>query len=399
MNEHTEKFKIWAEIDLEALRHNYRLLRDTVESHAPGCRVFGVVKANAYGHGSDIVSATLAEEGCGDFAVSCLYEAQLLRESVPAADILILGYSLPEDAVHLVRGGIVQTVFSEEYAKELSDRIAACIRVGDLPADAVLRVHLKLNTGMNRLGFATDDAEETAAALRRVSTLPHLKPEGMFTHFACADTDGGDAGMTATQLSRFEAVENALRATGDCPPCLHCCNSAAALTLPRAYKSAVRAGDILYGMSPFGRVLPDYRPVMTLKTRIAHVHILRAGESVSYGATFTTDKDMRIATVPIGYGDGFLRHYGGASLRLPDGTAAPIVGRICMDQCMIDVGDADVHSGDPVTVFGGDDGSLLEALAAVGSTINYEITSILTPRVPRIPKGRLPGTYGSDRNR
>ena len=396
MNECTEKWKIWAEIDLEALRHNYRLLRDTLQSRAPGCRVIAVVKANAYGHGSELVSAALAEEGCGDFAVSCLYEAQILQQALPVtADILILGYSLPEDAVHLVRGGIVQTVFSEEYAKELSDRISDCIRAGDLPADAVLRVHLKLDTGMNRLGFPTDDAAKTAAVLRKIAALPHLRVEGMFTHFACADT--GTDGMTAAQLTRFESVEKELQKTGDCPLLLHCCNSAAALTLPRAYKSAVRAGDILYGMSPFGQVLTDYRPVMTLKTRIAHVHTLRAGESVSYGATFTAEKDMRIATVPIGYADGLLRHFGSASLRLSNGADAPIVGRICMDQCMIDVGDADVHPGDPVTVFGGDDGTLLETLAQAGSTINYEITSILTPRVPRIPKGRLPktGTSGA----
>ena len=394
MNECTKKFKIWAEIDLAALRHNFRLLQDTLQGRSPGCRIIAVVKANAYGHGSDIVSAALAEEGCRDFAVSCLYEASLLKESIPeTADVLILGYSLPEDAPQLTRLGIVQTVFSEEYAKALSDRIAKSIRMGELPADTALRIHLKLDTGMNRLGFAADTPEETAAAIRRVSALPHLKTEGMFTHFACADTDAGDTGMTAVQLARFEAVENALRETGDCPPFLHCCNSAAALTLPRAYKSAVRAGDILYGMSPFGRVLPDYRPVMTLRARIAHVHTLRAGDCVSYGAAFTAEKDMRIATVPLGYADGFLRHFGGASLRLSDGTDAPIVGRICMDQCMIDVGDADVHPGDPVTVFGGDDGSLLESLAAVGVTINYEITSILTPRVPRIPKECLTNTH------
>lgn len=392
MNECTEKYKIWAEIDLSALRHNYRTLRDTLQSRAPGCRVIAVVKANAYGHGAEIVSAALAEEGCGDFAVSCLYEAQLLKESVlPSADILILGYSLPEDVSHLVRGGIIQTVFSEEYAQALSGRIAACIKAGELPADAVLRIHLKLDTGMNRLGFPTDDAEQTAATLRRVAALPHLKTEGMFTHFACADTDAGEIGMTAAQLARFEEIESRLKESGDCPPHLHCCNSAAALTLPQAYKSAVRAGDILYGMSPFGRVLPDFRPVMTLKARIAHVHTLKAGESVSYGAAFTAEKDMRIATVPLGYADGFLRHFGGASLRLPDGTDAPIVGRICMDQCMIDVGDAPVQPGDPVTVFGGDDGWMLETLAKAGGTINYEITSILTPRVPRIPHGHLPG--------
>ena len=383
MNE--RKYKVWAEISLSALRHNYRLIADKARAQSESCRVIAVVKSDAYGHGAALVSRTLLGEGCDFFAVAAVTEAEKLRPVIgESPDLLILGYTLPDDAEVLVRLNIIQTVFSKEYARALSDEMARLIREGTLPTDAVLRVHVKLDTGMNRLGLDAADDAGTADAIREISAYPHLKAEGMFTHLCCADTDGGEVGMTKKQLARFTAVETRLKASGDCPPTVHCCNSAGILYLPDYYRSCVRAGIILYGMSPSGEILPDFRPVMTLKARVAHVHTLKAGESVSYGATFTAAHDMRIATVPIGYGDGFVRRYTGASMRLPDGTDAPIIGRICMDQCMIDVGDADVHTGDTVTLFGTDDGTMLEALARTGGTINYEISSILTPRVVRV---------------
>lgn len=387
MNEVLGKYKTWAEIDLAALRHNWNTVCARVHASSPDCRVIAVVKANAYGHGADIVGHALAAAGCDFFAVSCVYEAVLLRETLGrGADILLLGYSLPQDAETLYRHDVIQTVFSLEYARELSREMSRLKASGMLPREARLRIHIKLDTGMNRLGFDASDADEAAAEIAEAMRLPHLCTEGMFTHFACADDDRGAPGsMSERQLARFDAVEAILRARGECPAFLHCCNSAAALSMPQAYKNGVRAGDILYGMSPDGTILPDYRPVMTLKTRIGHIHTLRAGESVSYGATYTAAADMRIATIPIGYADGFVRRFAGASVKLPDGTAAPVVGRICMDQCMIAIGDANVRPGDAVTVFGGDDGTMIEALARRGETINYEITCILTPRVPRIP--------------
>ncbi len=378
-------YKVWAEIDTDALRHNYRTVRETVRSHAPDCRVISVVKADAYGHGMEAVSRILLSEGCDFFAVSCVSEAAALRKAIGnRADILILGYSQPEDAETLIQNDIIQTVFSEEYARRLSTETDRLKAEKILSENERLRIHMKLDTGMNRLGFDTVDPERTADGIRKAAALPHLACEGMFTHFATADTDAGNRGQTAAQLARFDAVQSALTKTGDCPALCHLCNSAGSMYLPEGYKSAVRAGIILYGLSPSGEILPEYRPVMTLKTRIAHIHTLRAGESVSYGATFTADRDMRIATVPIGYGDGFLRHYKGGVLYLPDGTPAPIVGRICMDQCMIDVSGTDVQPGDVLTVFGGDDGTRMEALAQAGDTINYEITTVLTARVPRV---------------
>ena len=380
------KYKTWAEIDVAALRRNYRQIASHVHKASPDCRIIAAVKANAYGHGADIVAQTLVEEGCGFFAVSCLYEAVLLRETVGRdADIIILGYSLPEDAETLVRQGIIQTIFSPEYAGAMSREMARLKASGILPRTAVLRTHIKLDTGMNRLGFDGADAALAVQQIAAVLDLPHLKNEGMFTHFATADEDRGEGGLTARQLARFEAVEALLKEKGICPPMLHCCNSAAALHLPRGYKDGVRTGILLYGMSPDGTILPDFTPVLSLKTRIAHIHTLRAGESVSYGAAFTAERDMRIATIPVGYAAGFVRAFAGASVKLADGTLAPVVGRICMDQCMIDIGEADVQPGDIVTLFGGDNGSMIEALARIGSTINYEITCILTPRVPRIP--------------
>jgi len=380
-----ELYKTWAEIDLGALRHNWRTLSAHVHRTAPDCRIMAVVKADAYGHGAVAAAHALLAEGCGFFAVSCTYEAMQLRDAaVKDADILILGYSFPGDTRTLWENGIIQTVFSAEYAAELSREMQRLCGVGILPPDAALRVHIKLDTGMNRLGFDAEDAERAAEEIAAVCRLPHLSAEGLFTHFACADTEKAFTGMSRLQYMRFRECAAALSRRGCCPPFLHCCNSAGALGIPEAYEDGVRAGVILYGMTPDGSLLPEYRPVMTLKTRIAHVHTLHKGESVSYGAAFTAPQDMRIATLPIGYADGFVRRYAGASVRLPDGSDAPIVGRICMDQCMIAIGNADVHPGDAVTLFGGDDPSRIETLAQCAGTINYEITCLLAPRVPRI---------------
>lgn len=275
-------YKIWAEIRVDALRQNYRTICRHVHASAPGCRPIAVVKANAYGHGADLVAHTLAEEGCDFFAVSCVYEAVLLRETIGRdADIIILGYSLPEDAETLVRHNIIQTIFSPEYAAAMSREMARLASSGILPHDAKLRAHIKLDTGMNRIGFDAADADAAAREIIAAEELPHLACEGMFTHFATADEDWGKHALTARQLARFNAVEEILRRAGKCPPFLHCCNSAASMSLPEGYKDGFRAGVILYGMSPDGSILPDYTPVMTLRTRIAHIHTLRAGESVS----------------------------------------------------------------------------------------------------------------------
>ena len=375
-----KEYKTWAEIDTGALRRNWHGILSRLPDR---CTLIAVVKANAYGHGADIVIRTLAEEGCRFFAVSNPAEAVQVRELLPDAEILILGCSMPQDMPDLWRMNIIQAVFDTEFALACDAAMAEAKGRGELPADARLRVHLKLDTGMNRLGFYAGDPAEAAAEIASLSGLAHLNYEGMFTHFACADADHGE-GRTAVQLARFEAVRDRLRALGICPPMLHVCNSAGILHMPHACMDAVRAGIILYGLTPDGSLLPWLEPVMTLKTRIVHIHTLHAGESVSYGGTFTAERDMRIATLPIGYADGFTRRFGGASVRLKDGTLAPIIGRICMDQCMIDLGGTEAEPGDEVTLFGGDDGSMLEALAQRGGTINYEITSLIMERVPRI---------------
>lgn len=373
--------KTWAEISLPALRHNWHAITSRITD--PACTPIAVVKANAYGHGAAAVARTLYGEGCRFFAVSCISEAEELRALLPDAEILILGYSMPQDAPELCRMNIIQTVFDSEFAAACESAMADSVCRGSLPYGAKLRVHIKLDTGMNRIGFDAGAPESAAAEIAEVSRMPHLQTEGMFTHFACADGDHG-TGMSAGQLARYIAVRDLLRKKDACPAMLHVCNSAGILHMPHAYMNGVRGGIILYGMSPDGSILPEFQPVMRLMTRIAHIHTLRAGESVSYGATFTAPRDMRIATLPIGYADGWTRRFSGASVKLSCGSLAPIVGRICMDQCMIDIGDADVRPGDPVTLFGDDDGTMIEALAQRGGTINYEITSLITARVPRI---------------
>ncbi len=374
-------YKTWAEISLPALRHNWHTITSRIGD--PACTPVAVVKANAYGHGAALVARTLYGEGCRFFAVSCISEAEEIRALLPDAEILILGYSMPQDAPALCRMNVIQTVFDADFAAACESAMADAVIRGILPYGAKLRVHIKLDTGMNRIGFDAGCPDTAAAEIAGVSRMPHLQTEGMFTHFACADGDHG-TGMSADQLSRFTAVRDRLREKDACPAMLHCCNSAGILHMPHAYMNGVRAGIILYGMSPDGSILPEFRPVMRLKTRIAHIHTLRAGESVSYGATFTAQRDMRIATLSIGYADGWTRRFSGASVKLSDGTRAPIIGRICMDQCMIDIGEADVHPGDAVTLFGGDDGSMIESLAQRADTINYEITSLITARVPRV---------------
>ena len=374
-------YKTWAEISLPSLCHNWHAITSRIAD--PACTPIAVVKANAYGHGAATVARTLYAEGCRFFAVSCVSEAEEIRALLPDAEILILGYSMPQDAPELCRMNIIQTVFDSDFAAACESAMADAVCRGILPYGARLRVHIKLDTGMNRIGFDAGAPPIAAAEIAEIARMPHLQTEGMFTHFACADGDHG-TGMSADQLARYIAVRDSLREMDACPAMLHCCNSAGILHMPHAYMNGVRAGIILYGMSPDGSILPEFQPVMRLKTRIAHIHTLRAGESVSYGATFTAERDMRIATLPIGYADGWTRRFSGAEVRLPDGSEAPIVGRICMDQCMISIGDADVRPGDPVTLFGDDDGTMIEVLARRAQTINYEITSLITARVPRV---------------
>lgn len=369
-----EKTRTWAQISLSALENNYRALRAQLPSD---CRFLGVVKANAYGHGAIPVAQKLESIGCKMLAVACLAEAEALRKAGVAAPILILGPTLPELAGRVVAAGLTQAVFDPALARALSDA------AGKLGTTA--RVHLKLDTGISRTGILAQSADHAADEAAALLALPHLEAEGVFTHFANAD---GDEEYTMLQFTRFlealDAMERRHRLTF---PIRHCAASAAALNYPCTHLDMVRPGIALYGHYPDPSCRENspvvLEPVMSVFTRAAAVRTLPAGTPVSYGCTRVVERDTRIAVMPIGYGDGFFRLLSDRFSVTFGGRRAPILGRICMDMCMVDVTDLDdVRVGDAACVFGADK-PLEEASDTVG-TISYEMLCDVSPRVPRI---------------
>lgn len=355
-----------AEIDLGVLAANYRRICE----YAAGVPVISVVKANAYSHGAVRCAETLYRCGCRHFAVSSVNEAMEIRAAVRESDIIILGI-VPSAAVPLLcANGIIAALASAEEARQLGAAV---------PAGRKLRVHVKVDTGMNRIGFAANErgVDEIACAL----SCGKFEADGLFTHFACADEPTSD--MTDAQFSRFKYVENALSERGITFKMRHVCNSAGTILRPEMHLDAVRAGIILYGLDPSAEArAAGLRAVMTLKTKITHIHTVEAGETVGYGAAFTAPKRMRVATLPIGYYDGFIRAYAnGTGVRIGE-RDCPILGRICMDQCMIDVTDADANVGDTVELFGRTNS--VERFAEAAGTISYECLCLISQRVERV---------------
>lgn len=394
------KYKNTAYIDCGALRHNYNVISNLISAGecAKKPRLICVVKADAYGHGIEAVSDALGKAGCDFFAVSSETEAAELRALEENRgrhpDILILGPIDPVNVGEMIERDIICTAVSAKCARDLRDAVK--LYNEENRTDARLRIHVKLDTGMNRVGFAAhwDDIENTAAEIASLvkdeTFTRYLDAEGIFTHFACADDELlGDSGaqggsMTETQLSCYCAMMDRLDSMGVRFRMRHAANSAALLVFPEAHFDAVRAGIVLYGIMP--NTLPDseLRPVMRLESTVTHIHTVKKGETVSYGATFTAERDMTVATIAAGYADGFLRHFSGCTVKIRSQEARQI-GRICMDQFMADVTDcADVQVGDRAVLFGGDDGTMLADLAKIGGTIGYEIVCGVSKRVPRI---------------
>ncbi|MBQ9759759.1 MAG: alanine racemase [Clostridia bacterium] len=381
-----EQQKTWAEIDLDALRSNYRVLRAMIHEKKPDTRIIAVVKAEAYGHGAPECVRTLLDEGCDFFAVSCIDEAVAVRTvcdtAQKEADILILGYTQPVLAPHLARYNIIQTLLSENYAVQLNTAAQG--------AGVTVRTHLAVDTGMNRVGFVAHSEEEilsTVTAISRVLRFSNLCIEGMFTHYARADEEPfgeGDA-QTALQAARYRALCTHLEEREIRIPFHHSCNSAATVRRPEDYQSGVRLGILLFGARPSEHVELPLRPVMKLKTVISHLHKLLPGEHVSYGGDFCASTERLIATIPIGYADGFMRAYSGIHVTVHTAIGAcrvPIVGKICMDQCMIDVTDTGAQVGNEVTLFGNDPTELYEC-ASRASTVDYECLCLISSRVTR----------------
>ncbi len=371
--------RTWADVSLDNLAHNYQLLRGMVPSD---CRFLGVVKADAYGHGALPISRRLSELGADYFAVSNLEEAVQLRRGGIRLPILILGYTPPFYAEDLVDMGIRQEIHSLEYARQLHDALRG--------TGKRLKVHLKLDTGMSRLGFFAYDDGQTLDQLREVSCLNQLNLEGVFTHFPAADSLApSDETFTALQFRRFTEMISALGAMGIHFKLRHCCNSAATLLHPEYALDMVRPGIATYGISPSPELEGkfDLRPLMSLKTTISQIRPFKPGVPISYGRTYTTPSARTIAVLSIGYADGLSRSLSNEICFLLHGKRVPVVGRICMDMCMVDVTDVpDAEVGDIVTVFGTDGGAVapLGEMAEKMGTITYEILCDINKRIPRI---------------
>lgn len=382
--------KTWAQINTDALIHNFGVLSEKIRESRADTRIMCVVKADAYGHSAPLCIPALCRAGARDFAVSNIDEAtdaaNLIKSSGHSFDcLLILGYT-PEDddnVLTLVKEKITQAVYSYDCALKFESALERLCENKKISPSEKLSVHIKLDTGMNRLGFDThDDAfAESAKQIYEISKLAHIKIDGIFSHFACADEK--DAEMSEEQNRRFEQTVNAAEKLGVNFAVKHICNSAGALSYPPLYKDMVRLGIVLYGLSPSDEVQGEnLRPVMTFYSTLAHIHTLRRGDTISYGATFTAQRDMKVATLGVGYADGFMRSFSRGGGVIINRKFAPIVGRVCMDQCMVDISDIDCKCGDVAVIFD-ETGENTRALARAADTITYELVCLLSKRVVR----------------
>lgn len=364
--------RTWAEISLDNLKYNMDSLMKPLPE---GCRFLGVVKADAYGHGAVAVSRELERLGAGYLAVSNYEEALQLRREDIRLPILILGYTPPEFAPELSALNITQEIHCLSYGKELSEKLQG----------RELKVHLKVDTGMSRLGFFAYDRPETLPELEQVYALPGIRVEGIFMHFAVSD-DPGEEEYTRLQYQRFMTLVNGLKVR---PEIVHCCNSGGTVAYPAFCHDMVRPGIATYGLAPSAELagMCDLKPLMSFKTTVAAIRPFSEGITVSYGRTYKTPADRIIAVCPVGYADGFNRRLTGQVEVLLHGKRVPVVGRICMDMCMIDITDVpETQVGDTVTLVGTDGNETIswDDWAEKLGTISYELVCSVNKRVPRV---------------
>ena len=368
--------RVHADIDLDAILHNMEQMHRLTDPHT---QLMAVIKTDGYGHGAIPIAREFESvDYVYGYAVATEEEALALRAAGIKKKILILGYTFPEQYEALLQAEISPAIFTLESAKLLSE---AAVRL-----HVTAHIHIKLDTGMGRVGFLV--SEESADVIAQISKLPHIMIEGMFTHFAKADeTDKTSANK---QMAQYLHMVELLHSRGVQIPLKHCSNSAGILDLPQANLDLVRAGITLYGLHPSDEVhleRMDMKPVLSLKSRVVHVKRLPAGYGISYGATYVTPSERVIATIPVGYGDGYARSLSNCGDVLIRGKRAPICGRICMDQFMVDVTDIpDTCVGDTVTLIGrdGEEQITLEELGRKSGRFNYEFACDLGKRIPRI---------------
>ena len=360
---------VWAEISLGALRHNIRKIQAKITGGAKFC---AVVKANAYGHGAIAVAHQAVALGADYLAVAVVEEAAFLRQAGITAPILLLGPATRAEADDIVALDVTAAVFTREGGAALS---RAALR-----QHKTVKVHLAVDTGMGRIGVHPKDAAETA---KKIAALPNVELEGVFSHFALADIP--DKTFTRNQVKLFQEACNAIEAVGIHIPIKHIAESAAILEIPAVHFDMVRAGIIQYGLWPSDEVTRpiELRQCMKFCARIVYVKTIQPGESVGYGRKFIAERETRIATLPVGYADGYIRAYAGGSVEVC-GKRAPIAGRVCMDQFMIDITDIpEAQMGDVCTLFGSET-LPTDEVAGWANTINYEVVCLVSERVPRV---------------
>ncbi|MFA6941695.1 MAG: alanine racemase [Clostridiaceae bacterium] len=364
---------VWAEINLDCVENNIREIRRVSSSR----EIIGVIKADAYGHGAVDLAPVLLQNGADSFAVAVLSEAVELRRSGIDCPIMVLGFTPPNLVDNILRYDIEQTVYSYDFAKELS---AMAVKKNKL-----VRIHIVLDTGMGRIGFTPDN--ESLDEVDKISHLPNIIIEGIFTHFSTADEENKE--FTQKQLSIFNEFYKDLTSRGVKIKKRHAANSAAISDFPESHFEAVRPGIILYGYYPSDYVQKDkihLKRVLTLKTNIVLIKKVPKGYPISYGRRFYTERDSIIATLPVGYADGYTRLLFNKGKVIINGKYAKVVGSICMDQCMVDITDIpEAKVGDEVILLG-EDGVKYDAddMADDIGTISYEVLTMISKRVPRV---------------
>lgn len=379
------KEPIWVEIDLNAIAHNCRQIKDLIGDQV---KFMAVVKANAYGHGDVPVAKTVLKHGADKLAVARINEAIALRQAGIDDPILILSYTPPERIKELFDFDLIQSIHNIHMAEQFSFKAKKWGKT--------LKTHLKIDTGMGRLGLNTvsskksndlDINPEAVSEALFISKLPFLNHQGVYTHFAQADNDNKT--YTQKQLKRFLSFLDQINNQGLDFPLKHSANSAAVIDLPESHLDMVRPGLMIYGLYPSRKNHAnkvDLKPAMTLKTRIAQIKEVSSGFKISYGSTYQTENKTKIATLPIGYADGYTRILSSRGVMLIRGQKVPVVGRVCMDLIMLDLGHLDnVVPEEEVVVFGSQNGQTIqvEEIAEACSTINYEVVSTISNRVPR----------------
>lgn len=371
--------QVWAEIDMSAFDHNVKQIK--AQMRCP--QMIGVIKANAYGHGATECAKVLSYNGVDHFAVATIEEGINLREDGIEGSILILGLTPAQCVDTIIEYGLTPVVMHYDFVKALSD---AAVAAGEDDYKCLFA----LDTGMGRIGyrvFTDEERNEAVEAYKKFAALPGISVPGIITHFSTADEEQRE--YTEMQIANYNAFIEKLNAEGIYPKKI-CANSASIMVYPEIHFDACRPGIILYGLAPSGylkgKVL-DLKPVMTVKAEILNLKTVPAGTSVSYGRKFTSDKETKIATIGLGYADGYSRLNSGKISVLVGGIKCPVVGNICMDQCMVDVSAVpDVKLGDEVVIMGkqGDAEISADDLAAINGTINYEITCCFDLRIPKV---------------